>query len=237
MSINSAGVLPCVYNKETHKYSLILGQEIHQKNISNKWSDFGGKCNKTETFLEGAIREANEEMLEIFTKEEILSYVKRENTKHVIFKDQNYIYKMYIIFIDSDDKNYNKFLNLAYSFRHVLGEELFIKLKNTNDARSYYSWMKQNNEYNIILGYNTDTEKNTLLKKANVEKKDICIVNLDNIKYYLDYKKTIVTDNIMRSLILRDSFEYILTLINEKGVFNNVFNINQKTFEINVGDL
>jgi 8-oxo-dGTP pyrophosphatase MutT (NUDIX family) len=93
--ITAAGILPISVDKKGNIY-LLLGKESYKEGYSdsNKWSDFGGKLEKGETPMQGAIREFDEEtmslwsdkqkMLEILSKETIYSYRDRFYVEYVI---------------------------------------------------------------------------------------------------------------------------------------------------------
>lgn len=147
-SITRAGIILYNYNKYGDLY-FYMGIDTKSKD----YTDFGGGIKKNETILKGAIREYNEETLNILMLDEkkiensIMYY---DSSMAIIFVEYNFDYD-YIHTKFIKNKMYNNKYNELYDFIKIKYDNFIYMLYNTNNI-----YIRVNNFIiNILQKYKT----------------------------------------------------------------------------------
>jgi hypothetical protein len=171
MIIFGAGIIP--FSKLNNRLLFLFGNDI----AYNKWSDFGGKSEKYESYLDTAVREGYEETNGFLgSKQHIKMAI--ENQRYPIFKtndDRHYCYLMKIQYSKELPHYMNNNINFIknespaiidnehnglYEKSHV---DWFTidELKNSTEFRSYFYdivW-KLDKKYEEILNHDKKLQK------------------------------------------------------------------------------
>lgn len=127
-----AGILPsCIHNGKLY---FLFGKE-NKYNDTPGWSDFGGGTDKTESYLETAIREGTEELTGFLgTKKELGDRLRKGNySLDILYPGNKKGYRMHIFHYPYDDKlplyynNNQKFLQKRLNPEIIKKTKIFEK--------------------------------------------------------------------------------------------------------------
>ena len=162
MSMNSAGILPVIFEKD--KTYILLGQESN-----GSWSGFAGGQDGDETPQETAFREFHEETADIFTEVDY-AFI-RHNCFHV-FNTKTPSGKLFVMYSVDFSKLDTSNTSLQFQFA----------LKNTTNAyqreKTTIQWVEISNIFRRKLRHSFYKDIEKLLKAIKEHKKDSIINNL-----------------------------------------------------------
>lgn len=132
MKMKSAGILPVI------RGHVLLGRESFAKH----WSGFGGRCDDSETMLQTALREFDEESCGIFDKEKTKQFVNNNLINRMVSTTpKGDLFHMYVIDVDDYVRNNPKYytMNIQDTFTSLRNKET-VECRKEKDYVKWIPW-------------------------------------------------------------------------------------------------